>query len=55
MGSDNDDIPGLATEANKLETLTKKLHTIIPELMIANNIIPSNYSGKISWELVTYY
>ncbi len=48
MGSDNDDIPGLATEANKLETLTKKLHTIIPELMIANNIIPSNYSGKIS-------
>ena len=55
IGSDSDDIPGLATEANKLETLTKKLHTIIPELMIANNIIPSNYSGKISLELVTYY
>ena len=50
----SDDIPGLATEANSLETLTKKLHNMIPELMIANGIIPSNYTGKISLELLTH-
>ena len=46
--ANSDNIPGLATEANSLETLTKKLHNIVPELMIANDIIPSNYNGKIS-------
>ncbi len=50
----SDDVTGLVTEANSLETLTKKLHNIIPELMIANDIIPSNYTGKISLELVTH-
>ena len=52
--ANSDDVPGLVTEAYSLETLTKKLHNIIPELMIANNIIPSNYTGKISLELVTH-
>ena len=50
----SDDVTGLATEANSLENLTKKLHNMIPELMISNEIIPSNYTGKISLELVTY-
>ncbi len=50
----SDDVTGLATEANSLETLTKKLHNIIPELMIANDIIPSNYTEKISLELVIF-
>ena len=50
----SDDVIGLVTEANSLETLTKKLHNMIPELMIANDIIPSNYTGKISLELVTH-
>ncbi len=52
--ANSDDVTGLATEVNSLEILTKKLHNIIPELMIANNIIPSNYTGKISLELVTH-
>ena len=52
--ANSDDVPGLATEANSLETLTKKLHNIIPELMLANNIIPSNYTRKICLELVTH-
>ena len=50
----SDDISGLATEADSLEFLTKKLHNMIPELMIANNVIPSNYTGQISLELVTH-
>lgn len=50
----SNDVTGLATEAKSLETLTKKLHNMIPELMIANNVIPSNYIGKISLELVTH-
>ena len=50
----SDDVTGLVTEANSLETLIKKLHNMIPELMIANDIIPSNYTGKISFELVTH-
>jgi hypothetical protein len=34
----SDDVPGLATEANTLEALTAKLHTMIQELLEANNV-----------------
>ena len=34
----SDDVPGLATEADHLETLVDKLKVIIPELLEANGI-----------------
>ena len=52
--ANSDDVTRLATEANSLETLTKKLHNIFLELMIDNEIITSNYNRKISLELVTH-
>ena len=48
----SDDVPGLATEADNLDILTAKLRVIIPELMIANDIIPNNYTGQINLELI---
>ena len=32
----SDDVPGLATEAGSIESLTAKLHVLIPELLGAN-------------------
>lgn len=32
----SDDVPGLATEAETIETLGEKLQTLIPELLEAN-------------------
>lgn len=32
----SDDVPGLATEADTLEALSKKLESMIPELLDAN-------------------
>ncbi len=49
----SDDVPGLATEADNLDILTSKLKVMIPELMIANHIIPNNYTGQINLELIT--
>ena len=31
------DVPGLATEADTIETLTQKLRQMIPELMLLND------------------
>lgn len=36
----SDDVPGLATEAETIEALTEKLHTMIPELLEANDLLP---------------
>ena len=33
----SDDVPGLATEADNLDALAEKLHTLVPELLDANN------------------
>ena len=32
----SDDVPGLATEAETLETLSEKLNVLVPELLDAN-------------------
>ena len=50
----SDDIPGLATEASTLEFLTQKLRDIIPELITLNKILPVNYVGSISFNLISY-
>ena len=49
----SEDVPGLATEAENLDLLTKKLKAMIPELLIANDVIPDNYVGQIDFELIT--
>jgi predicted RNase H-like HicB family nuclease len=38
----SDDVPGLATEAETIERLTDRLRTIIPELLVANGLLPRN-------------
>lgn len=50
----SDDVPGLVTEASNLESLTQKLREIIPELIISNKIVPPNYVGFISFDLISY-
>jgi len=34
----SDDVPGLATEANTLESLSEKLEVMVPELLQANGV-----------------
>ncbi|MBN4006202.1 DUF1902 domain-containing protein [Nostoc sp. LPT] len=41
----SEDVPGLATEASSMEILTQKLRVMIPELIVLNGIIPSDYVG----------
>ncbi|MBG1265749.1 DUF1902 domain-containing protein [Nostoc sp. WHI] len=50
----SDDIPGLVTEASTIELLTQKLREIIPELIILNKIVPSDYVGSITFELTSH-
>ena len=40
--AESSDVPGLATEAETMEQLIAKLHTIIPELLEANGV----FAGK---------
>ena len=50
----SDDIPGLATEASTLEFLRQKLRDMIPEVVTLNKILPANYVGSISFDLISY-
>jgi predicted RNase H-like HicB family nuclease len=37
----SEDVPGLATEAETIEALTEKLRVVVPELLEANQVLPS--------------
>jgi predicted RNase H-like HicB family nuclease len=50
----SDDVPGLATEAATLEALTEKLHTLIPELLEANDLLLGGQPEAISFELTSH-
>jgi predicted RNase H-like HicB family nuclease len=39
--AESDDVPGLITESESLETLVGKLRTLIPELLEANGVLPT--------------
>jgi predicted RNase H-like HicB family nuclease len=52
--AESEDVPGLVTEANTLDSLTDKLRNIIPELLHLNNIVPENYDGNITFELISH-
>jgi predicted RNase H-like HicB family nuclease len=44
----SDDVPGLVTEASTIEILTQKLRYMIPELIILNKIVPTDYAASLS-------
>ena len=48
----SEDVPGLATEADTLEQLIKKLQVMIPELLKANGLVGNNES-EISFHLLS--
>ncbi|MBD2292298.1 DUF1902 domain-containing protein [Anabaena sphaerica FACHB-251] len=50
----SEDVPGLVTEASTIEVLTEKLRVIIPELLVLNHIVPADYLGSISFELISH-
>jgi hypothetical protein len=50
----SEDIPGLVTEASTIEDLTQKLREMIPELILLNNIVSSEFAGSISFELISH-
>ena len=47
----SDDVPGLATESESIESLSQKLRIMIPELIKANNCISSDQIHEISFDL----
>jgi Domain of unknown function (DUF1902) len=46
----SDDVPGLATESSTLESLAEKLRALVPELLAANGLLPTE---TFSLELVS--
>lgn len=52
--AESEDVPGLITEADTIESLTEKLKQMIPELLQLNNIVTSSYVGNISFELISH-
>jgi predicted RNase H-like HicB family nuclease len=50
----SEDVPGLATEAPSLERLREKLRTIVPELLEANRVIPTQDMEGVSFELTSH-
>ena len=48
----SEDVPGLATEAETIEALMQKLRVIVPELLEANQVLPSG--SAISFELTSH-
>jgi predicted RNase H-like HicB family nuclease len=51
----SDDVPGLATESATIEELTARLRTMIPELLEANGLLPTNIpSDRLAFELTSH-
>ena len=47
----SDEVPGLATEAGTLDGLVEKLRVMIPELLEANGILPSDEAVVASFRV----
>lgn len=51
----SEDVPGLATEAETIETLANRLRTIIPELLEANGLLRTDSDTRdITFELTSH-
>jgi len=49
----SEDVPGLATEADTLEQLIKKLQIMIPELLQANGLLSEDEQTEIPFHLLS--
>ncbi|MBW4582999.1 MAG: DUF1902 domain-containing protein [Tildeniella nuda ZEHNDER 1965/U140] len=50
----SDDVPGLATEADTIEALSRKLRDLIPNLLLLNHVIAADYTGAIAVQLTSH-
>ncbi len=50
----SDDVPGLVTEADTIESLTEKLSVMIPELLEANGNLVSNVVREVPINLIAH-
>jgi predicted RNase H-like HicB family nuclease len=50
----SDDVPGLATESETIESLANKLRIIIPELLEANGLLSNKTQNPIAFELTSH-
>jgi hypothetical protein len=50
----SEDVPGLATEADTIETLSQRLRNIVPELLLSNHVISEDYVGAIAIQLTSH-
>jgi predicted RNase H-like HicB family nuclease len=50
--ADSDDVPGLATGADTLDALVEKLKVVIPELLEANGLLPTDHLGDIPFAII---
>jgi predicted RNase H-like HicB family nuclease len=48
----SDDVPGLATGADTLDSLVEKLKVVIPELLEANGLLSTGGSGDIPFAII---
>lgn len=49
----SEDVPGLVTEAESIEILTRKLRVMVPELLVANGVFQRD-SDALSFELTSH-
>jgi len=50
----SEDVPGLATEADTIEALSQKLRDMVPDLLLLNSIISTNFVGAIAIQLTSH-
>lgn len=50
----SEDVPGLVTEANTIESLSQKLHNMVPDLLLLNGVISADFVGAIAIHLTSH-
>ena len=48
----SDDVPGLVTEAQTLETLLAKLRVMVPEMLELNGVLPADAAQRSPFRLI---
>jgi len=48
----SDEVPGLATESDRLESLTQKLRVMVPELLQLNHVLTLDLSNTVLIEVI---
>jgi predicted RNase H-like HicB family nuclease len=50
--AESDDVPGLATGGDTLDALIEKLKVVIPDLLEANGLLPTDHAGDIPFAII---